>query len=227
MKKVLFFVSILTMLLVTVSCKNPNTDSPEKEEEVITVKKSPEEPKTPEQPVVPENPEQPVVNPTVDLSVDYYYIGDMLFADSMDFDKWYLTNGNYPYSDFEGVIIKVEKIGRVHNPNKSTMMIRYSKTLTDVERHESNQDWFYVEYATKYKIWVNKEFMNSSNKNYWINDSLLLNTEICKDNQGNNIYDSNDKVDGTWIKLTYSQNESLEDVYNFTYSQSDKAQYYN
>ena len=222
MKKILFFVSVLTMLLVTVSCKNPNTDSPEKEEVQVTKKAQEEPAKEPEK-----EPEQPIVNPTVDLSVDYYYIGDMLFADSMDFNKWFLTNGTYPHSSFKGTIIKVEKIGRVRNPNKSTMMFRYSETLPDVERYETNQNWFYVEYANKYKIWVSKEFMNPENKQYWKNDTVLIDTSICKDSDGNNVYDSAIKVDGTWIKLTYSQNENLEDIYTFRYKDDDKAQYYN
>lgn len=222
MKKLIFVFGLFVALVMAISCKNPNTDSPEKEETQVT-KKAQEEPvKEPAK-----EPEQPIVNPTIDLSVDYYYIGDMLFADSMDFDKWFLTNGTYPHSSFEGTIIKVEKIGRVRNPNKDTMMFRYSETLPNVERYESNNKWFYVEYATKYKVWVSKEFMNSENKHYWINNTLLLNTEVCKDSLGNNIYDSEVKVDGTWIKLTYSQNENLEDIYTFEYKDQDKAQYYN
>jgi len=214
MKKILFFVSVLTMLLVTVSCKNPNTDSPEKEETQVT-KKAPEEPaKEPAK-----EPEQPIVNPTVDLSVDYYYIGDMLFADSMDFNKWWFTAGNYPHSSFEGTIIKVEKIGRVHNPNKDTAMYRYSKTLNNVEYVSGN--WFYVEYATKYKVWVSKEFMNPENKHYWESETVLFNLEGGSDKTGNGM------IDGTWIKLTYSQNENLEDVYTFRYKDDERAQYYN
>ena len=223
MKKILLFVSVLTMLLVTVSCKNPNTDSPENEETQVT-KKVPEEPVKEPVKEPAKEPEQPIVNPTVDLSVDYYYIGDMLFADSMDFNKWFLTNGTYPHSSFKGTIIKVEKIGRVHNPNKDTTIRRYSTTLEGVEHSTGN--WFYVEYATKYKVWVIKQFMNPENKHYWINNTLLLNTEVCKDGLGNNIYDSEVKVDGTWIRLSYSQNENLEDVYTFRYKDDERAQYY-
>ena len=212
MKKILFFVSVLTMLLVTVSCKNPNTDSPEKEETQVT-KKAPEEPV--------KEPEQPIVNPTVDLSVDYYYIGDMLFADTMDFSRWWFTAGTYPHSSFEGTIIKVEKIGRVHNPNKDTCMRRASKdkTLQGVEYVFG--DFFYVEYATKYKIWISKEFMNPENKHYWRSDTVLFNLE------GGSATFNDSMIDGTWIKLTYSQNENLEDVFTFKYKDDDKAQYYN
>lgn len=212
MKKLILVFGLFVALVMAISCKNPNTDSPEKEETPVA-KKAPEES------------EQPTVNPTVDISVDYYYIGDMLFADSMDFSKWFLTNGTYPHSSFEGTIIKVEKIGRVHNPNKDTAIYRYSKTLNNVEYVSGN--WFYVEYATKYKVWISKEFMNPENKHYWINNTILLNTEVCKDGEGVNVYDSEVKVDGTWIKLTYSQNENLEDVYTFEYKDQDKAQYYN
>ena len=231
MKK-LIFVFGLFILLVTalVSCKNPNTDSVEDEVVEVATKSSQEPGKEPEKPV---EPEQPIVNPVEDLSVNYCYLGDMLFADSMDFNKWFLTNGtgttcyvNFTGTTYEGIIFKVEKVGHVHNPNKSTMMFRYNETLKDVERYESNQKWFYVEYATKYKVWVSKEFINPANKDYWIDNTTLLDTSICKDDEGNNIYDSEVKVDGTWIKLTYSQNED-EDVYTFEYKDQDKAQYYN
>ena len=224
MKKVLFFVSFLTMLLVTVSCKNPNTNSPKEEEVITNTKKSPEQPKTPEdpvKPVEPTNPEQPIVNPTADLSVDYYYIGDMLFADTMDFSRWWFTAGTYPHSSFEGTIVKVEKIGRVHNPNKDTCMRRASKdkALQGVEYVFG--DFFYVEHATKYKVWISKEFMNPENKHYWKSETVLFNLE------GGTATFNDSMVDGTWIKLTYSQNESLEDVYTFEYEDQDKAQYYN
>lgn len=224
MKKVLFFVSVFLMLSVAISCKNSNTnsDSSEEEKTEVTTKTSQE----------PEQPEQPIVNPVVDLSVEYYYLGDMLFADSMDFSKWFLTNGsgtifyfNSTITEFKGIIFKVEKVGRVHNPNKDTTIRRYSKTLEGVEHSTGN--WFYVEYATKYKVWVSKEFINPENKEYWINDTVLLDTTICKNDSGDNVYDNGVKVDGTWIKLTYSQNENLEDVYTFEYKDQDKAQYYN
>ncbi len=223
MKKILLFVSIFAMLLFLVSCKGVNTNTPEKEEEV-TITKTPEEPKTLEEPATPEqpaNPEQPIINPPEDLSIAYYYIGDMLFADSMDFDKWYFTNGGYNKNGFEGYVLKVEKIGRVHNPNQSTMMFRYSETLEDVERYETNPNWFYVEDATNYKIWVSKEFMNPENKQYWQSETELINLENSK------AYSGIAMIDGTWIKLTYSQNEMLEDVYTFDYRESAKAQYYN
>ena len=216
MKRIVLLVAVLTMLLVTISCKNSNTDSPEKEEVQVTKKAQEEPAKEPEK-----EPEQPIVNPTVDLSVDYYYIGDMLFADSMDFSKWWFTAGTYPHSSFEGAIIKVEKIGRVRNPNKSTMMFRYSETLPDVERYETSPNWFYVEYATKYKVWVSKDFMNPNNKQYWQSETVLFNLE------GGSAKTGDGMVDGTWIKLTYSQNENLEDVYTFEYKDQDKAQYYN
>lgn len=214
MKKLIFVFGLFVALVMAISCKNPNTDSSEEE---VSTKKTATKQST--------ESDNPVVNPTADFSVDYYYIGDMLFADSMDFSKWFLTNGTYPHSSFKGTIIKVEKIGRVHNSNKDTTIRRYSTTLEGVEHSTGN--WFYVENATKYKVWVSKEFMNPENKHYWINNTLLLNTEVCKDGLGNNIYDSDVKVDGTWIKLTYSQNESLEDVYTFEYKDQDKAQYYN
>lgn len=227
MKKVLFFVSVFLMLSVAISCKNPNSGSDYEEEQTEVTTKSTQ----PEQPAQPTQPEQPIVNPVEDLSVNYCYLGDMLFADSMDFDKWFLTNGtgttcyvNFTGTTYEGIIFKVEKVGRVHNSNKDTTIRRYSKTLEDVEHSTGN--WFYVKDATKYKVWVSKEFINPANKDYWIDNTTLLDTSICKDDEGNNIYDSEVKVDGTWIKLTYSQNED-EDVYTFEYKDQDKAQYYN
>ena len=215
------------MLSVAISCKNPNSGSDYEEEQTEVTTKSTQ----PEQPAQPTQPEQPIVNPVEDLSVNYCYLGDMLFADSMDFDKWFLTNGtgttcyvNFTGTTYEGIIFKVEKVGRVHNSNKDTTIRRYSKTLEDVEHSTGN--WFYVKDATKYKVWVSKEFINPANKDYWIDNTTLLDTSICKDDEGNNIYDSEVKVDGTWIKLTYSQNED-EDVYTFEYKDQDKAQYYN
>ena len=82
-------------------------------------------------------------------------------------------------------------------------------------------DFFYVEYATKYKVWVSKEFINPANKQYWKSETELINLS-----NGSAIFE-NGMIDGTWIKLTYSQNEDLEDVYTFEYKDQDKAQYYN
>lgn len=212
MKKLIFVFGLFVALVMAISCKNPNTDSPEKEETQGT-KKAQEEPA--------KESEQPIVNPTADLSVDYYYIGDMLFADTMDFSRWWFTAGTYPHSSFEGTIVKVEKIGRVHNPNKDTCMRRASKdkALQGVEYVFG--DFFYVEHATKYKVWISKEFMNPENKHYWKSETVLFNLE------GGTATFNDSMVDGTWIKLTYSQNEMLEDVYTFEYKDQDKAQYYN
>ena len=60
--------------------------------------------------------------------------------------------------------------------------------------------------------------MNPNNKQYWQSKTELINLE------NGNAYSGNGMIDGTWIKLTYSQSD---DTYNFTYRDCDKAQYYN
>ena len=76
-----------------VGCKNPNTD-------------------TPDEPEVPtKSTETSNDKPVEKLSDNYIYLGDMLFATTMDFNAWKFTNGTY--DGFTGKVLATKLIKRV------------------------------------------------------------------------------------------------------------------
>lgn len=210
MKKVLFFLSVFLMLLVAVSCKNP-----------VDTSVDTDEPSTTESTDNSSNEETPVEKP---LSDNYIYLGDMLFATTMDFNAWKFTNGTYNPNGFTGKVLVTKLIKKVTNTSEdnSTKIIRYAPDLdnvTRVYRAGNPTDWYYVEDAAKYEVWISKEFVG--NTDYWTDDNILFDTF------NYSIFGDSTKVDGTSIKITFSQNELLEDTFTLDWTNSDKMRYYN
>lgn len=185
MKKILFVLSVLASLVMVVGCSNPTntviippvvpTTEPETPATV-----EPEAPVTPAQPETPSQPETPATTepeqptepqtPTVpeDKSsfeyvkpdcvnlADYTYVGDYIFADSMNFAEWKYSNSE------TGYLLAFEKIARVKNDNISTQILRcWHDTLVD----------FNVVKATKYKIYVKTSVISAA-----ANNEVIINT---------------------------------------------------
>ena len=175
MKKILFVLSVLTMVMV-VGCSNPTnpviippvvpTTEPETPATV-----EPEAPVTPAQPETPSHPETPAttepeqpaepqtpvvpedkspfeyVKPYCVNLADYTYVGDYIFADTMNFAEWKYSNSETDY------LLAFEKIARVKNDNPATRIIRYNHNDPDTE--------IPVIKATKYKIYVKTSVVES------------------------------------------------------------------
>ena len=174
MKKILFVLPLVAMMVV--GCSNPTntviippvvpTTEPETPATV-----EPEAPVTPAQPETPSQPETPATTepeqpaepqtPTVpeDKSpyeyvkpdcvnlADYTYVGDYIFADTMNFAEWKYSNSETEYR------LAFEKIARVKNDNLVTRIIRYNHNDPDTE--------IPVIKATKYKIYVKTSVVES------------------------------------------------------------------
>ena len=205
MKKLIFVFGLFVVLATAlVSCKNPSVDTPDEPE--VTTKST----------------ETTNDKPVEKLSDNYIYLGDMLFATTMDFNSWKFTNGTY--DGFSGKVMATKLIKRVTNTSEdnSTKIIRYAPNLDNVKRVYRNgnpTDWYYVEDASKYEVWINKEFVNDTN--YWTNNTTLFDTFSY------NNYGDSTEVDGTSIKVIFSQNELQEDTYTLDWNNSDKMRYYN
>lgn len=175
MKKILFVLSVLTMVMV-VGCSNPTnpviippvvpTTEPETpatvEPEAPVTPAQPETPSQPETPATTE-PEQPAepqtpvvpedkspfeyVKPDCVNLADYTYVGDYIFADTMNFAEWKYSNSETEYR------LAFEKIARVKNDNPTTRIIRYNHNDPDTE--------IPVIKATKYKIYVKTSVVES------------------------------------------------------------------
>ena len=175
MKKILFVLSVLTMIMV-VGCSNPTnpviippvvpTTEPETpatvEPEAPVTPAQPETPSQPETPATTE-PEQPTepqtpvvpedkspfeyVKPYCVNLADYTYVGDYIFADTMNFAEWKYSNSETDY------LLAFEKIARVKNDNLATRIIRYNHNDPDTE--------IPVIKATKYKIYVKTSVVES------------------------------------------------------------------
>ena len=175
MKKILFVLSVLTMVMV-VGCSNPTntviippvvpTTEPETpatvEPETPVTPAQPETPSQPETPATTE-PEQPTepqtpvvpedkspyeyVKPDCVNLADYTYVGDYIFADTMNFAEWKYSNSETDYR------LAFEKIARVKNDNPATRIIRYNHNDPDTE--------IPVIKATKYKIYVKTSVVES------------------------------------------------------------------
>lgn len=175
MKKILFVLSVLTMIMV-VGCSNPTntviippvvpTTEPETpatvEPEAPVTPAQPETPSQPETPATtepeqPAEPQTPVVpedkspfeyiKPDCVNLADYTYVGDYIFADTMNFAEWKYSNSETDYR------LAFEKIARVKNDNPATRIIRYNHNDPDTE--------IPVIKATKYKIYVKTSVVES------------------------------------------------------------------
>lgn len=175
MKKILFVLSVLTMIMV-VGCSNPTntviippvvpTTEPETpatvEPEAPVTPAQPETPSQPETPAITE-PEQPAepqtpvvpedkspfeyVKPDCVNLADYTYVGDYIFADTMNFAEWKYSNSETDYR------LAFEKIARVKNDNPNTRIVRCNHNDPDTE--------ILVIKATKYKIYVKTSVVES------------------------------------------------------------------
>ena len=169
MKKILFVLSVLASLVV-VGCSNPAaTDS-------FVEDKSPFE----------------YVKPAcVDLA-DYTYVGDYIFADSMNFAEWKCSNSETDY------LLAFEKISRVKNDNPSTRIVRWNHTETNVANTVNTAR------VTKYKIYVKTTLIESKNIGELILDTYNTGMEgtydgtqiriIKQDNNTFNILGCNDSI---------------------------------
>lgn len=224
MKKILFVLSVLTMIMV-VGCSNPTntviippvvpTTEPETPATV-----EPEAPVTPAQPETPSQPETPATTepeqptepqtPTVpeDKSsfeyvkpdcvnlADYTYVGDHIFADSMNFAEWKYSNSE------TGYLLAFEKIARVKNDNISTQILRcWHDTLVD----------FNVVKATKYKIYVKTSVISAA-----ANNEVIINTH------NKTLAET---YDGTQIEITKVDNDLDVRFFDGSRNSSDYVAY--
>ena len=174
MKKIIFVLPLMAMMIV--GCSNPTntviippvvpTTEPETpatvEPEAPVTPAQPETPSQPETPATTE-PEQPTepqtpvvpedkspfeyVKPDCVNLADYTYVGDYIFADTMNFAEWKYSNSETDY------LLAFEKIARVKNDNPATRIIRYNHNDPDTE--------IPVIKATKYKIYVKTSVVES------------------------------------------------------------------
>ena len=174
MKKIIFVLPLMAMMVV--GCSNPTntviippvvpTTEPETpatvEPEAPVTPAQPETPSQPETPATTE-PEQPTepqtpvvpedkspfeyVKPDCVNLADYTYVGDYIFADTMNFAEWKYSNSETDYR------LAFEKIARVKNDNPATRIIRYNHNDPDTE--------ILVIKATKYKIYVKTSVVES------------------------------------------------------------------
>lgn len=225
MKKILFVLSVLASLVMVVGCSNPTntviippvvpTTEPETPATV-----EPEAPVTPAQPETPSQPETPATTepeqptepqtPTVpeDKSsfeyvkpdcvnlADYTYVGDYIFADSMNFAEWKYSNSE------TGYLLAFEKIARVKNDNISTQILRcWHDTLVD----------FNVVKATKYKIYVKNSVISAA-----ANNEVIINTH------NKTLAET---YDGTQIKITKVDNDLDVRFFDGSRNSSDYVAY--
>lgn len=223
MKKIIFVLPLMAMMVV--GCSNPTntviippvvpTTEPETPATV-----EPEAPVTPAQPETPSQPETPATTepeqptepqtPTVpeDKSpyeyvkpdcvnlADYTYVGDYIFADSMNFAEWKYSNSE------TGYLLAFEKIARVKNDNISTQILRcWHDTLVD----------FNVVKATKYKIYVKTSVISAA-----ANNEVIINTH------NKTLAET---YDGTQIKITKVDNDLDVRFFDGSRNSSDYVAY--
>ena len=139
MRKIML--SLVGILMVAVaSCSNPSSS--------VVIDKSPYEY------VLPEN---------VDLN-DYTYVGDYVFADSMNFAEWKFANGS-AFSEF-GYFMVFEKISRVKWNNVGLPMCRWEQ--------DGVTPYLKTEKGTKYKVYLKTSFIEDrkNNPNYCNNPQV-------------------------------------------------------
>lgn len=141
MKKIIFVLSVLVML-VAVSCSNPS----------MAVENSSSS-STPAPDVSPYE----YVKPDCVNLADYTYVGDYIFADTMNFAEWKYSNSETNY------LLAFEKIARVKNDNPSTRLQRWNHNETNAANTVNTTR------ATKYKIYVKTTWVESKN----INENLI------------------------------------------------------
>lgn len=161
MKKILYVLPLLAMMVV--GCSNPtNTETPAVQED-----KSPYE----------------YVKPACVNLADYTYVGDYIFADTMNFAEWKYSNSETDYR------LAFEKIARVKNDNPDTRIVRCNHNDPDTE--------ISVIKATKYKIYI---------KTLVVNSTTIGNN--CFNNYSEYYYNGN--YDGTVFRVKKISDNSFE-----------------
>ena len=180
MRNILFVLSVLAMMVV-VGCSTPTTDNSVEEETVVTATETPVEPQEPETPAVQEDksPYEYVKPDCVNLD-DYTYVGDYIFADTMNFAEWKYSNSETNY------LLAFEKIARVKNDNPDTRIYRYT--------HDTQSEIQVIK-ATKYKIYVK----TSSAEAIEVND-VVINLYLSP---------FSDSYDGSRIRILKNSNDSF------------------
>lgn len=215
MKKILFVLPLMAMMVV--GCSNPTNPViippvvPTTEPETPVTPAQPETPSQPETPATTE-PEQPAepqtptvpedkspyeyVKPDCVNLADYTYVGDYIFADSMNFAEWKYSNSE------TGYLLAFEKIARVKNDNISTQILRcWHDTLVD----------FNVVKATKYKIYVKTSVISAA-----ANNEVIINTH------NKTLAET---YDGTQIKITKVDNDLDVRFFDGSRNSSDYVEY--
>lgn len=179
MKKIALFL-LLFVMLFAVSCNNSTN--------VVPV--TPIEDKSPFEYVLPND---------VNIEEDYTYIGDVIFGDLMDFNKWIYTNPSLvesddPYYGITKPVIVLEKIARVNAkyPEDSSKLIKEFNGTDNVDCLK----------ATTYKLYILKSIAtDTEDKTLWFNPSN--NTVI---NTGSKSITGKYRVDGSIINIQYNIN---------------------
>ncbi len=210
MKKILFVLSVLVSF-VLLGCSTPtsssNTGEKPKEEKPAekTPEKTPQTPQQPATPTQPQNPETPAqpeapaqpetpqvpedkspfeyVKPDCVNLADYTYVGDYIFADTMNFAEWKYSNAETEYR------LAFEKVARVKNDNPDTRISRCNHNDPDTE--------ISVIKATRYKIYVKT--------------SIVVSTSIgnnCFNNYSEYYYNGN--YDGTVFRVKKLSDNTFE-----------------
>ena len=195
MKKIIFVLPLLAMMVI--GCSNPtNTEIPEQKETVQTPVETPQEPETPQVPVEDKSPYEYVKPDCVNLE-DYTYVGDYIFADTMNFTDWKYSNAT------ENYLLAFEKIARVTNDNPDTRIIRYN--------HNNPNTEVPVIKATKYKIYVKTVAVNNTN----IGDNCFSNySENINGNYDGSVFRIKKVSDNTFeIKCRYENYSEVLDNY--------------
>ena len=157
----------------------------------------PEQPTEPQTPTVPEDKSSfEYVKPDCVNLADYTYVGDYIFADSMNFAEWKYSNSE------TGYLLAFEKIARVKNDNISTQILRcWHDTLVD----------FNVVKATKYKIYVKTSVISAA-----ANNEVIINTH------NKTLAET---YDGTQIKITKVDNDLDVRFFDGSRNSSDYVAY--
>lgn len=209
MKKILFVLPVLVSF-VLLGCSTPTSSSNtgEKPKEEKTAGNTPEQtPQTPQQPETPTQPQQPTtptqpetpaqpetpqvsedkspfeyVKPDCVNLADYTYVGDYIFADTMNFAEWKYSNAETEYR------LAFEKVARVRNDNPATRIVRVNHNEPDVE--------ISIIKATRYKIYVKTTIV----------EAATIGTNFFN----NYLDDINGNYDGTVFRVKKLSNDTFE-----------------
>lgn len=99
------------------------------------------------------------VKPACVNLADYTYVGDYIFADTMNFAEWKYSNAETEYR------LAFEKVARVRNDNPDTRIIRYN--------HDDPDTPISVIKATRYKIYAKTTWIDEAPTQNFINLSMV------------------------------------------------------